>query len=90
MWLLLFVGLRLISKFMTPQTGKQIITIHILPNISKSKGKQTMKFGQSIEYNIKNIFLEKSFTKCGREARYRLFYKKSKLSISVNHQSEEA
>ena len=26
-------------------------TIHILPNISQSKGNQTMKFGQLIEYN---------------------------------------
>ena len=26
-----------------------------------------MKFGQLIEYNMKNIFLEKSYTKYGRE-----------------------
>ena len=44
-------------SFMAPQTGKQIITIHILPNISRSKGNQAMKFGQLIEYNVKNIFL---------------------------------
>ena len=24
-----------------------------------------MKFGQSIEYNLRNIFLRKSYTKCG-------------------------
>ena len=30
--------LTLISKFMTRQTGKQIITIHVLPNISRNKG----------------------------------------------------
>ena len=41
---------------------EQIITIHILPNISRSKAKQTMKFGQLIAYNMKNIFLEKSYT----------------------------
>ena len=29
---------------------KQTITIHILPNISRSKGDQTMKFGKLIEY----------------------------------------
>ena len=34
--------------------------IHILPNISQSKGNQTMKFGQLIEYNKRNIFLQKS------------------------------
>ena len=38
--------LRLISKFMTSQPGKQTITIHILPNISRSTDNQTMKFGQ--------------------------------------------
>ena len=35
-----------------------------------------MKFGQLIEY--KNIFLEKSYTKCGGETISRLFSKKSK------------
>ena len=33
------------------QTGPQIITIHILPNMSIGKLNQTMKFGQLIEYN---------------------------------------
>ena len=37
---------RLISKFMASQSGQQIITIHILPNISRSKGNQTMTFLQ--------------------------------------------
>ena len=49
-------------------TGQQIITIHILSNISNSKGNQTMKFDQLIEYNMGNKFLEKSYTKCGEEA----------------------
>ena len=61
---------------MTSQTGQQIITVHILPNISRSKGNQTMKFGQSVEYNMRNIFLEKSYIKCGGEASLRPFYKK--------------
>ena len=51
--------LKFISKCMTSQTGKQIITIHILPNISRSKGNQTMELGQLIENNMVNIFLEK-------------------------------
>ena len=46
---------------MTSQTGQEIITIHILPNISRSKANQTMKFGQLKEYNMTSIFLEKSF-----------------------------
>ena len=52
---------------MTSQTGKQTITIGILPNISRSKGSHTMKFGQLIEYNMRNIFLGKLCTKCGEE-----------------------
>ena len=37
--------------------------MHILPNIWGSKGKQTMKFGQLIECNLRHIFLGKSYTK---------------------------
>ena len=36
-------------------------TNKILPNISRSKGNQIMKFSQIIEYNMKNNFLEKSW-----------------------------
>ena len=43
---------------MMPQPGKQLQ--YTLPNISRSKGNQTMKFGQVIEYNKRNIFLQKS------------------------------
>ena len=43
-----------------------------------------MKFGQLIEYNMINTFLEKSYTKCDGEAIRRLFFKISKLSISLN------
>ena len=32
---------------MTSQTGQQIITIHLLPNISRTKDNQTVKFGTS-------------------------------------------
>ena len=40
---------------MTSQPGLQTIAIHILPNILQSKRNQTMKSGQLIEYNKKNI-----------------------------------
>ena len=36
-----------------------------------------MKFGQLIEYNLRNIFLEKSYTKYGGEASPRHFHRKS-------------
>ena len=52
---------------MTSQPGKQTIAIHILPNISRSKGNLTMKFGRLIEYNRRNIFLEKACKECDGE-----------------------
>ena len=56
----------------------------MLHNISRSKGNQTMKFGQLIECNMRNIVLEKSYTKCGGEASPRPFSKNLKLSISLD------
>ena len=50
--------IRLTSKVMTPQPGKQANAIHILPNIARSNGNQTMKFSQLIEYHMTNIFPE--------------------------------
>ena len=73
----------LISKFIA-----QIIAIHILSNISRSRGNQTMKFGHLIEYNVRNIFLEKSFIKCCEETIPRPCSKKSKLSISLDQWSK--
>ena len=58
--------------------------MHILPNISRSKGNQTMKFGQLIEYNFRNIFPETSYIKCGEKTIRKTFLKKLKLSISVD------
>ena len=50
---------------MTSQPGLQTIAIHILPNTSQSKGKQTMKLSQLLEYDKRNIFFQKL---CGNEA----------------------
>ena len=44
---------------MTSQPSLQTNAIHILPNVSQSKGSQTMKFGELMEYNKRNIFLQK-------------------------------
>ena len=66
---------------MTSQTGKQTIAIHMFLNISRSKGNQTMKFGQSIEYNMRSIFPEKSYTKCGGKIIPKAFSK-----IKIEHQ----
>ena len=52
---------------MASKPGKLTIAIQILANTSRSKGNQNMKFGQLIEYNMRTIFPEKSFAKCGGE-----------------------
>ena len=61
---------------MTSEPGKQAIGIQILPNISRSKGNETIKFGQLIEYNMRNTFIQKSYTKCGGETILGPFSKK--------------
>ena len=38
-----------------------------------------MKFGQLIEYNMRNIFAENSYAKCGEETIPGSFYKKIKI-----------
>ena len=43
-----------------------------------------MKFGQLVEYNMRNIFVEKSYIKCARETIPRALSKNSKLSISLD------
>ena len=48
---------------MTSQPEKQIIIIHIFPNISKSKDNETTKFDQLKEYNVRNVFLQTSCRK---------------------------
>ena len=71
---------------MTSQPGKQAIAMHILPNISRRQGNQTMKFGQLIVYNMKNIFLE-NLTKREnliKKTVPRHFFKNSQLSISLD------
>ena len=47
-----------------------------------------MKPGHLIEYNLRNIFLEKSCTECGGETIPRPSSKKSKLSISLDQYSK--
>ena len=61
---------------MASQTRQQKVAVHILPNISRRKGKQTEEVRQLTGYSMRNIFLEKSYTKWGGEASSRLFNKK--------------
>ena len=73
---------------MTSQPGRQTILIHVSPNILRSKGNQAMKFRQLREYNMKNIFLEKPYRKCGGETSLRPFSEKLILIRSLDQQSE--
>ena len=66
---------------MTSSTGKQIITIHILPKISICKGNQTMKYGQLIEYSMRKFPLEELYSKRGGGTSPRPFSKRPKLSF---------
>ena len=52
---------------MTSQSGQQTIVIHILSNISRSKGNQTIKFCQLIKYNMRNIIHKIPYAECGEE-----------------------
>ena len=64
---------------MTSQPEKQAVTMYILVNITSSKGNETIKFGQLIEYNMSNICLKNSYQKCGEENISRPFSKKIKI-----------
>ena len=68
---------------MTSQPGKKQLQ-YTLTNISRSRGNKTMKIGQLTEYNMKNVFLQKSYRKCSGETIHRPFSKKLKLSISLD------
>ena len=60
---------------MTTQGGKQIIPIHMLPIISRSKDNQTKKFDQLIE-------ILRKYLKYGGKTHPRPFHKKSKFGAS--------
>ena len=57
---------------MASQPGKQTVVIHILPNISMTKGNQTMK----------------SYIECVEETILRYFSKKPKLNVSLDLKSK--
>ena len=47
-------------RILTSQTGQQMTTIHVLRNISGSKGNQAMRFEQLIRCSMRNIFFFKN------------------------------
>ena len=73
---------------MMKQPGQQAIVIHIFPNISRSKGNQTIKFGQLIECNMRNLFLEKIKHKMWWRNQSETLSEKLKLGVSLDQQSK--
>ena len=64
---------------MASQPGKQVITMHILPNISKSNENQTMKFRQLMKYSMRKSFLKNDTRNVIEKNVPRPFSKKLKL-----------
>ena len=84
--------IRLISKFINllrslliTLLNKQMLCTYY-PISQEVKAIRQWNFGQLLEYNMRNIFVEKSYTKCGEETIPRSFSKKLKLSISLDQQ----
>ena len=80
---------------MTSQSGQQRILIHIFPNISRSKGNQTIKLAHVtwdkvfLKNHTQNVTLDKKWpvTKCDpwqNVTSPRPFSEKLKLSISLD------
>ena len=59
---------------------KQTIAIHILSNMWRSKENHTINYGKLIEYNMKNIFLGKSYPECDGETAPRPWSEKLNIS----------
>ena len=63
------------------QPGKQTLATHIAQYLKKKRQ------SDNEIWSVNNIFLEKSFSKCGAETNLRPFFKKSRLSISLDQDS---
>ena len=67
---------------MKPQLGKHANIIHILPNISRNKNSQTIKFGQLLECNQRNIYIK---NEARRLVPYHfLFFKKASYEVKAS------
>ena len=57
------------------QPEKQTIAIHqyIYCTVFKSKSNQIMRFDQLIEHDMRNVFIEKLYSKCGGKTIIRPF-----------------
>ena len=72
---------------MTSQTAKQIITIHLLPNISRNKNNHTMQFSQLTAYKITTFgksYTQKTWSKLVTDPFYPLYLISSMILVE-NH-----
>ena len=73
-------------KFLTPKAIHKVI---LVATNALAQGNQTIELGQLIKYNMRLVFFEKLFTKCGGEASPTIkIASKSKLSTSLEQQCE--
>ena len=78
--------IRLISKFVASQPGEQLIAIHILTIISRSKDNHAMKFGLLIRENRKIFFLKNQTKYSGYTIH--IFFLKFQNRASLDQNSE--
>lgn len=52
-------------------TGTQMITMNMLSDISKSKDNKTVKFGQLLKSNMRNISVKNYAENRGRKTKFR-------------------
>ena len=68
-----------------------LLTIHILPNISRSEGNQAMKLGQLIKYSVRNNFPQKIMLKMRQEDLFlflrKVLYKVKVVKVNSHHLS---
>ena len=77
-----------ISDFMTSEPVQKKFAVHTLPNISRGKSNQPMKFGKIIKYNKKIIFFRNHAENvAGRLAAVIfLFFKKDLYEVNASDQ----
>ena len=81
-WLFGHVGKQL-DPFRSLWRQNLVNNYNILPNIPWSKGNETMEFGQLIEHNKINIFLQKPCRKWCRETTSRPLWEKKQVKVDI-------
>ena len=78
--------IRLISNFMTSEPVQKKFAVHTLPNVSRGKSNQPMKFGKIIKYNKKiNFFRNHAENVAGRlVSDLFLFFKKDIYDVNAS------